>query len=86
MKDRRALSDDFTVVGDFYFRSRYGMTDGVKLDISISMNNRNAGDFSLPINLFKVYAQGMKESEVVRSHGGAACVSTTHPGKSKMIF
>ena len=59
-----------------------GVPHRIKFDIAIPMNDGNAGDFGLTVNLFEIHPQGMKKTEMVRSHGGTARVCSVLIGKA----
>jgi len=56
-----------------------------RFNISTAMQNRDAGDFGLTVNLFKVHTQGMEKTEVVRSHGRSTGIGVPDPGQSQMV-
>ncbi len=75
LKNRGALGENFPLFRDLDFGIRNGSSNRIKFDVAVSMDYRNACHFRLAVYLLQVDSERVKEFEMIRPHGSAACIA-----------
>lgn len=81
-KDRRRAQLNLAAVAEPQLSAGQRLSDGVEVNRVIGVQDRDATDFGLAIDLFEVDPDGVEEAKNVRPQRGATCVATLDPGQS----